>query len=1065
MAWHWLKRLLVGTLLVAVSATAWRPLVASESIRLTRNIAGDSSPIIVAADQVTTWNRGNQHVYLLKGNVLAEHGVLQLRAQCAVAWVDLENQQRTGVLRVELFAEGNVRIEEGTKVRSGPSGLVELFTRGEFKRQMPADRIKEEPLAHDDFYRRAVAQVAAIRGASAPPNETNLKHAVTKTPVADSPNVTPTQWQAPSNTDPPPAGAPSPPPYPVTPEQAAPSSILPSPQPIVSGPTLPPAPAQPPGPERILMVAPRTSAGIQTDTITRNGEQALIVTGGIILTIRGAGGVAGAGLVDIEADRLVIWGRGNLQQLFTGLRSAEGQSTRDVEFYLAGDVQIREQRGPENRTLRAAEVYYDVGRNVAVARSANLELKQQGMQDPIFFKADEILKLNADQYQGFRVEIFSSRLPSDPGLKVYVQEATLDNMIVPKRSVFGVPFINRETGQPETEVERLIRSYNVLLEVNDVPVFYVPFVQGDASDPLGPLEGFNIGYNRVFGAQFFTTWDMYDLIGLNPIPGTRWKLELDYLSARGPAAGTMFDYAGADLFGIPGKYVGLVRAYGIHDTGTDILGGGRGEFEPHPEWRGRAQWRHTHELPADLTLQLQVAPLSDKNFLEQYFKIEFDRDINQETFLYLKQQRDNWAWTLLTEKRIRNWVTETEWLPRADGFLYGQSFLELFSYNVRGDAGYGLLKPTAIPPPAYLPTDVATDTGRFDLFQELSLPFTLGPLRLAPYAVLDLAYYTHDLTGGEAARVYGGGGLRGSIPFSRLYPEVCSDLWNLNGIFHKIVLSGNYYVVNSDTPYSDLPQLDRLNDDATDQALRDINPLLPALNPGNGFYLQNSPLYDPQLYAIRRLLMSRIDTLDDVQVLQADVRQRWQTKRGYPGMQHIIDWMTLDISGSYFPDDERDNFGEPFAFLQYDWLWNIGDRTALASTGWIDPIDSTVFGHGARVFTVGAYFNRPDRTNFYLGFRTIHPLDSQAVTGSVNYIFSPKYALTGSLAYDLGTRVQTNSVLFTRMGSDLQVSLGFNYNSTINTFGLLFEIVPNLVPESRRIPGMSPFGKNTLGPQ
>jgi hypothetical protein len=61
--------------------------------------------------------------------------------------------------------------------------------------------------------------------------------------------------------------------------------------------------------------------------------------------------------------------------------------------------------------------------------------------------------------------------------------------------------------------------------------------------------------------------------------------------------------------------------------------------------------------------------------------------------------------------------------------------------------------------------------------------------------------------------------------------------------------------------------------------------------------------------------------------------------------------------------------------------------------------------------------------------------------------------------------VQTNSVLFTRMGSDLQVSLGFNYNSTINTFGLLFEVVPNLVPESRRIPGATGFGRNAFGPQ
>jgi hypothetical protein len=1069
-----LKRLLLETLVFGAFCASAGFAHSADLLRVSRQAADDSTPIVVDADGVMTWNRGNQHVYLLKGNASAQQGGWLARMENAVVWVDWESQQKSGVLRVEIYAEGNVGVQEGSESKTATMALLELRSRGAFSLKSPATKVVNQPLAYDPLYRRALAEIGHARPIWTPVvEETSAKPASEAPGTVSQPPVTPAQWQAPAREDPPPAGAVSPSPgtYAPAPQPAPiispPPASVPAPPvlPTIPGPALQPAPVPAAAPERLLLVSPRTSAPIHTQTITRNGEQALVVTGGIILTIRGAGGVAGAGLVDIEADRLIVWGRGNLQQLFTGLRSPEGQSTREVEFYLSGDVQIREQRGPESRTLRADEVYYDVGRNVAVARNANLELRQQGIPDPIFFKADEILKLNANQYQGFRVEIFSSRLPSDPGLKVYVQEATLDNMVVPKRTIFGAPFINRETGQQEMDVERLIRSYNVFLEVNDFPIFYMPFVQGDAEDPLGPLEGFNVGFNRVFGAQIFTTWDMYDLIGVSRVPGTRWKLELDYLTDRGPAAGTEFDYAGQDLFGIPGKNVGLLRAYGIYDTGTDILGGGRGENEPHPDWRGRLLWRHTQQFPADLTLQLQVAPLSDKNFLEQYFKLEFDRDINQETFAYLKQQRDNWAWTLLTEKRIRNWVTETEWLPRADAYLYGQSLFELLSYNVRADAGYGLLKPTAIPPPPYLPTDVATDTGRFDLFQELSLPFTLGPLRLAPYGVLDLAYYTNDLSGNETGRLYGGGGLRGSIPFSRLYPDVCSEYWNVNAIYHKIVLSGNYYIVNSDTSYRELPQLDRLNDDATDQALRDIHPLLPALNPANGLFLQNSQLYDPQAFAVRRLVMSRIDTLDSIQVLQADVRQRWQTKRGYPGMQHIIDWMTLDFSGSYFPDSERDNFGEPFAFLQYDWVWNIGDRTALTSTGWIDPIDSPTFGPGARVFTFGTYFNRPDRTNFYVGYRTIYPLDSQAITGAVNYIFSPKYALTGSLAYDFGTRVQTNSVLFTRMGSDLQVSLGFNYNSTINTFGLLFEIVPNLVPESRRIPGMSGFGRNTFGPQ
>jgi len=266
--------------------------------------------------------------------------------------------------------------------------------------------------------------------------------------------------------------------------------------------------------------------------------------------------------------------------------------------------------------------------------------------------------------------------------------------------------------------------------------------------------------------------------------------------------------------------------------------------------------------------------------------------------------------------------------------------------------------------------------------------------------------------------------------------------------------------------------------------LRDIHPILPLINPAHGTPLQTSPLFDPQVYAIRRLVDDRIDTLDTIQVVQADIRGRFQTKRGYPGQQHIVDWMTLDLSGSFFPDDargslwpyptqpprspfavpnvpnaQRDNFGERFAFLEYDYTWNIGDRTALVSTCWYDPIDN-----GARVFTIGAYFNRPDRTSYYIGFRDLQPVGSQAVTAAMTYIFSPKYAMTASTTYDFGTNQSvSNSLLLTRMGSDLQLNLGITYNAILNTFGVAVEIIPNLAANTQRIAGITPFGSK-IGP-
>src|SRR4029077_12156523 len=129
------------------------------------------------------------------------------------------------------------------------------------------------------------------------------------------------------------------------------------------------------------------------------------------------------------------------------------------------------------------------------------------------------------------------------------------------------------------------------------------------------------------------------------------------------------------------------------------------------------------DLPNGFVLQAQFAPISDRNFLEQYFKAEFDTADNQETSLYVKQTQGSWAWTGLVEPRLNNFVTETEWLPRADGYLIGASFFDLLSYTSHLSAGYGQLRTATQTLPQVSPTDVNIDTGRFDYSQELSAPF------------------------------------------------------------------------------------------------------------------------------------------------------------------------------------------------------------------------------------------------------------------------------------------------------------------------------------------------------
>jgi hypothetical protein len=969
--------------------------------------------IRISGKDVDTWVEGGDRFISLRDNAVVEQGAVRIDAQRILVRVDVAGFEKAKKYNVRIYADGKVGMNDSGKRQFSDAAIVELATREDVRAESPTSKIRQQSLVNDPFVVRAKQQLG-------PSNNPQIQT------VAASEAVPYTAKQG--NTPPPPPQAPLP-----------------------SGPILPAPGPNPSAATRQLNIAPRSAAPFQVGAFQLpSGEQVILVTGGVLLTIRDT---AGLGVLDIEAEQLVFWTRGDSNSTLERLRSPDGLPSQEQEFYLAGDVQIRNKTGKEDRKLRAEQVYYDIRRNIAVAITADLELRDPALPEALHVKAQELLQLGPKKFEANEADIFSSRLASDPGLKLHMAHTTVDDTEYLKKTLFGRPLTDDVTGKQLIGSERLVRGENVVLELEGVPIFYLPVVQGDANEPLGPLQNIGFRHDNIFGYQVLATYNVYSLLRVDPLPNTRWTLESDYFGKRGPALGTEYQYAGKDLFGMTGPYLGDIKAYGIYDTGTDKLGGGRGELDEHPTWRGRILARHQQQFLDDFTYQGQLALLSDKNFQEQYYKPEFDTDLNQELLAYLKWQHGNFAATALVEPGIRNWVTQDMWLPKIDGVALGLSPFELFTYNVHASAGYGILRPTTVPPPPYLNTDVKDDTGRFDVIQDISLPFYLGPVKIVPYGVLDLTSYTNDLNGDSTGRIYGGGGVRSSIPFTRLYPDVSSDLFNLCGINHKIVFGSNYYVASSNEPYTNFPQLDRMNDDSTDQALRDITPIQPILNPANGFALKNSPIFNPQLYAIRRLVDDRVDTLDTIEVLQADIRQRWQTKRGYPGMQHVVDYFTLDLSASFFPHPNRDNFDKDVAFVEYDAIWNIGDRTAIVSSGLYDPQPD-----GAREFTVGTYLNRTDRTNFYLGYRSIDPVESRAVTAAVTYIFSPKYALTGSATYDFGiNQALSNALVITRIGSDLTVSFGFTYNAILNNFGFTLELVPNIVAVGRNRFTPSPF--------
>jgi hypothetical protein len=170
------------------------------------------------------------------------------------------------------------------------------------------------------------------------------------------------------------------------------------------------------------------------------------------------------------------------------------------------------------------------------------------------------------------------------------------------------------------------------------------------------------------------------------------------------------------------------------------------------------------------------------------------------------------------------------------------------------------------------------------------------------------------------------------------------------------------------------------------------------------------------------------------------IRQRLQTKEGPPDHMRIKDWMTLDLEAAYFPQSERDNFGEDLGLLGARYRWNVGARTSILANASYD-----LFNGAQELWNVGVLSQRTQRGSIYLGVRQIKAtgIDSQILTASYTYKMSPKWISTFGTAYDLAEgRNAGQSLTFTRVGADFLIHFGANYDQSKDNAGIALAVEP-----------------------
>jgi hypothetical protein len=209
--------------------------------------------------------------------------------------------------------------------------------------------------------------------------------------------------------------------------------------------------------------------------------------------------------------------------------------------------------------------------------------------------------------------------------------------------------------------------------------------------------------------------------------------------------------------------------------------------------------------------------------------------------------------------------------------------------------------------------------------------------------------------------------------------------------------------------------------------------------------------YDPRDFAFRSGIQRwvsapTLEMADDLVAARLGIHQRWQTKRGLPGRQRVIDWVVLDVDGTIYPDSDRDNFGQTLGQLSYDFRWHVGDRVTILSDAYAD-----LFGDGLRTISLGSAISRPERGQLYGGITSIEgPLSSTVLVGAVSYRMSEKWITDLSGTYDLGPTGNIGERLsITRVGESVLLRLAVYADHGRDNYGAAVAIEPRFLPRGR----------------
>ncbi len=724
-----------------------------------------SEPISIEAPSAMTWQQGSYQVWVLGGGCQLRQGNTTTRAQSAVVWVDLREGFEREPHHVIAYFEGQVVVDQ-----SRPEG---------WQATGPKDTGQPTQLTEATYLMRLTSHVLPdIRAASFADVPRQMPAIYNRGLARRKPSsknvIRRTQFTQP------------------IPQAGIGQSLS--------------------GGMRRIRINSRSAMPFQID---RHPDQNLvIITSGVNVIVEGMDSSLGpmgiVGTIDVSADRVVIWTDDWQDSGDQDQRQQVQSEDRPLELYMEGNIIFRQ----GERTIYANRMYYDVPKKVGIVLDAEMLTPAPKFEGMLRLQTQTLHQTGKGHFLAEDSFLTSSRM-GKPGYRLQMGDLNFDDVQRPLVNPYtGQVEIDPTSGQPVIEHQRMATGRNSLVFLGDIPVFYWPYMATDLDDPTFYIRGLRYKYDKIFGTQILSTWNMYQLLGIKDKPeGTRWDLSLDWLSERGMGVGSDYTYQRDGFFNIPGPTAGLATFWGLHDTGHDRLGAGRNNVIPETKNRYRFVWKHRQMLVGDYRVTAEVGKISDRDFLEQYFQREWDYQKNQSTGIEIKRRYDNISWSVTADYRLNEFFTQTDWLPRLDHFWLGQPLVsDAFTWFEHSSIAYGKMHRLDAPTTAedravfsYLPWEYnPSQPGEFSYGgerlitrQELDWPIQMGAVKTVPYALGELGHWGEDLSGNDMQRFYWQAGVRASMPMWTVNRCVENNLWNVHGIAHKVVFDVDFSVAES----------------------------------------------------------------------------------------------------------------------------------------------------------------------------------------------------------------------------------------------------------------------------